>query len=66
MGVDQFFNEDGSLNQEAIATTQQRAAQFGGDNTFFADRILQGVDTAVQDQTITQAQADELTAALGL
>ena len=64
-GIESFFSDDGSVDQEAVDQLAERAAQFD-DGGQLAERFIDGIDTAENDGTITSDQANELRGALGL
>ena len=68
--VTEFFNEDGSVDQEAVDVFLERFNQGGGpagaDPTQFLERFNLQIDTAFENGEITEAQATELKAALSV
>lgn len=63
--VQRFLNPDGSVNEAQVAEFKQRMEQFGGDSRS-EERIVGGIQAAVDSGQITQESADELLAALGM
>ena len=63
-----FFNDDGSVDQDAVDTFAERIGQGGGpqgaDSSQFLDRFSEQIYTAVESGDITQTQGEELLSAL--
>lgn len=66
--ISAFFDDSGSVDQEAVDEMASRFSQSGGttgsDPSQFLERLTQQIEASVASGEITQAQADELQAAL--
>ncbi|MDP4013626.1 MAG: hypothetical protein U0990_06570 [Candidatus Nanopelagicales bacterium] len=66
--LQRFFNEDGSLNKEAVAAHKDFLASQGSDGMsgVMASHLRRGLAASVASGQLSQAQADELLSALGV
>ncbi len=65
-GVEGYFHDDGSLDDEMVQRTLARFEAFGEVPEGFATRIASAVDEAVSAGTLTLEQGAQLLGALGL
>lgn len=65
LSMQQFFDADGSLNEELVASFRERAEQMGATGQF-SNRLVGAISNSVATGEITQEQADELLEGLDL
>jgi hypothetical protein len=66
--IAEFFDDNGEVDQSAVDTLAERASQGGGpagaNPSQFLERFTQQIDSAIENEEITQEQADQLESAL--